>query len=260
MLLNQIDKKISQAFSNAALEYDVLTGLHKEIGRDLVKDILKGEEYQSILDVGMGTGWLTNKVKFYYPEARVMGLDFASGMIDFAKEKYDGLDFIQGDANYLPFKKNSIDLVFSNLAYQWVNDLEKAFVDVNNILTSNGRFKATLFGANTFDELFVALKETSNDPLDSLKKLMSFEEVKDSLQKANFKEINLDYEQIKIRFKDMMALLKWIKEIGANCLDHNTMIGKDLLLNANEYYNQRYRDKFGVYATFEVIWIDAKKN
>ncbi len=260
MLLNQIDKKISQAFSKAALEYDVLTSLHKEIGRDLVKDILKGKDYQSILDVGMGTGWLTNKVKFYYPDARVIGLDFARGMIDFAKSKYDGFDFIQGDANCLPFKKNSLDLIFSNLAYQWVNDLPMAFAHVNDVLTTHGRFKATLFGANTFDELFIALKETSNDPFNSLKRLISCEEVKEALQQSNFKEIKVDYEQIKIRFKDMMALLKWIKEIGANCLDHNTSIGKDLLLSANEYYNQRFRDKFGVYATFEVIWIDAKKN
>ena len=33
MIIKLIDQKIRKAFSDAAMQYDVLSGLHKEIGR-----------------------------------------------------------------------------------------------------------------------------------------------------------------------------------------------------------------------------------
>ena len=86
MPIRYIDQKIRKAFSDAAVQYDVLTGLHKEIGRELIHKV-KERECQRILDVGMGTGWLTNRLTYFFPESNVVGIDFASGMIEMAKQK-----------------------------------------------------------------------------------------------------------------------------------------------------------------------------
>ena len=66
MPLQFIDQRIRNAFSDASIQYDVLTGMHKEIGRELVDKIKDHEPAQYILDVGMGTGWLTNRLTYFF--------------------------------------------------------------------------------------------------------------------------------------------------------------------------------------------------
>ena len=56
-----------------------------------------------------------------------------------------------------------------------------------------------------------------------------------------------------------MSMIKWVKDIGANALVKDTYMGKDLLLRTNEYYNANYQDRLGIYATFELIWVEAKR-
>ena len=72
-------------------------------------------------------------------------------------------------------------------------------------------------------------------------------------------EMGLDYELIKVHFSDMYRLIKWIKDIGANNLSNDMFVGKRLLSMANEHYEEFYKDKFGIYTTFEVIWASAEK-
>ena len=98
MILDFIDQKIRKAFSDAAMQYDILAGLHKEIGRELIKKNISRENTNTILDVGMGTGWLTGKLSFYFPESKVVGIDFAPGMIKAAKDSEHTFTMIQADA------------------------------------------------------------------------------------------------------------------------------------------------------------------
>ena len=72
-------------------------------------------------------------------------------------------------------------------------------------------------------------------------------------------DINIDSEKVKVRFPDMMSLIKWIKNIGANALEKDIYIGRELLARMNDYYNLHFKDRLGIYATFEVIWVQAKK-
>ena len=59
--------------------------------------------------------------------------------------------------------------------------------------------------------------------------------------------------------EDMRAILTWIRDIGANA--HQPLfIGKQQLQQAETFYNSQYRDHLGVYTTFEVIWLEAKKS
>ena len=57
----------------------------------------------------------------------------------------------------------------------------------------------------------------------------------------------------------MFEIIRWVKQIGANVLEKNIFIGPDLLKRADEYYKLHFKDEWGVTASFEVIWIEAKK-
>ena len=257
-----IDRKIRQAFSDAAMHYDVLTSLHKEIGRELIRRVALSRESPWIADIGMGTGWLTNRLTVLFPDARVVGLDFAGGMIDAARSQWEGFHIVEAHAGRLPFRKDTFDAVVSNLAYQWVGDLPAAFQQCREILKKEGTLNITMFGYNTFEELFASFEQSrgaSGRPL-PLRRLADEKGVAESLRGAGFRDVCVEREKIRTHFPDMMALMKWIQSIGANnLLADDVYIGKNWLQKAGEYYNDTFHDRWGVRATFEVIWVEAKK-
>jgi len=258
-IINHINNRIRKAFSDAAMQYDMMTGLHNEIGRELAKKILNVEPSQSILDVGMGTGRLTRRLSFYLPDTKVVGIDFASGMIEEARKKQAGHEIIQADANHLPFKNETFDILASNLAYQWMENIEDSFQEAYRVMSKPGNLILTIFGEKTFQELFHSLKETRGEGPLSIRKLHNMQELKNALHKAGFKDVKCDYEIIKVHFPNMMDLMRWIKDIGSNALGIEVFLGKEHIQRADEYYEDHYLDRLGIVATFEVIWVDAKK-
>jgi len=260
-LFEKLDNNpIRRAFSGAAMQYDVLTSMHKEIGRDLIKKVREREDCASILDIGMGTGWLTGRLAFYFPETRILGVDFASGMVRAAREQKEGFDIVQADALDLPFRAKSFDLIISNLAYQWVLDLKRSFECCHKILKDDGTLCFTMFGYETLSELFESLQSVRGKAETlPLRRLPRLQETTEALYQAGFKNIESDYERITVHFTDMMAILRWLKGIGANRLQKDFFVGKDLLSKAGEYYLKQFKDPFGVRATFEVFWLKATK-
>ncbi len=266
MLLELIDNKIRRAFSDSAVQYEVLSGLQKEIGRELVKRIQDKEDCDCILDVGMGTGYLTDRLGFLFPGTKVVGMDFAGGMIQRARQKYGTFHIVQADAAALPFKPDTFDIVISNLVYQWVGDLKNVFKRNYASLKDNGIFCSTLFGRRTLEELFLSLEnslprdgERKEQNVFPVKRLPRRSEVVAALKEAGFKKFETESEIIKTHFEDMLALVRWIRDIGANAIEKDIYIGKSRLLKANEYYKRHFKDRWGVCASFEVIWVKAEK-
>lgn len=258
-LLEKVDSKVRRAFSKAAGDYDLLTSLHKEIARELVEKI-KLENPQEILDVGMGTGYLTNKLTCLFPGAKVTGLDFAQGMIEEAQKNSEGFAVVEADACQLPFKEETFDCVTSNLAYQWIEDLPQAFREVSRVLKRQGLFCFTLFGHDTLKELFVSLNNIYGEKQIQPRRLASQDQVKEALSKAGFKDVKVSIEHIQVHFASVTELLKWLKAIGANCLAEEIPVGKDWLIRLEEEYSKSYSDSFGIASTFEVIWAQVKKD
>ncbi|MCD5397549.1 class I SAM-dependent methyltransferase [candidate division NPL-UPA2 bacterium] len=132
--------RIKKHFSGAATSYDNLTLFQKRWGERIVKEVLRQRGIpECILDIGSGTGRCSLQLAATYPRALVLGFDLAQGMVSCAerkrkKEKLPHLFFCQADAEHLPLPDNSFDVVISNLAYQWVEDLKLAFAEVFRVL------------------------------------------------------------------------------------------------------------------------------
>ncbi len=257
MIWQAIHSKVRKAFSDAAFNYELLSSLHKEIGRELIRKVID-RDCARVLDVGTGTGYLANKAKFYFPEALVVGVDLADGMVLEANKLKEGISIVQADACALPFKRGSFDLVVSNLAYQWVADLPHAFGLAQHCLTEEGSFCATIFGRQTLGELFDTIDAVS--PGQEINRLPDQPTVLAAMTAAGFENVHVDYELIKVQFVDVMDLLKWTKSIGANILNDDVSLGPKLLAKMDEHYKTHYRYFEGICVTFEVIWISARNN
>src|SRR5215472_13384648 len=71
----------------------------------------------SVLDVGCGTGKLLRRANRYWPEAQLIGVDPAPGMIEMAKRLTPYASFSTGLAEALPLEDASVDLALSTISF-----------------------------------------------------------------------------------------------------------------------------------------------
>jgi SAM-dependent methyltransferase len=57
------------------------------------------------------------------------------------------------DEEKLSFEPKTFDLIISNLALHWVNDLPGTLWNIRRFLKEDGLFLAAVFGENTLQEL-----------------------------------------------------------------------------------------------------------
>ena len=78
-------------------------------------------EKPKILELGCGPGALAESLHRWYKGADITALDRDSGFIAFAKRNIAGVDFIEGDAERLPFGDGSFDVTISNTVHEHID-------------------------------------------------------------------------------------------------------------------------------------------
>ena len=78
-----------------------------------------------ILEIGCGPGALAGALHRWYPNAQITAIDRDNNFISFGKQNIAGVEFIEGDAEHLPFEDNTFDVTISNTVQEHVEP--KAF-------------------------------------------------------------------------------------------------------------------------------------
>jgi trans-aconitate methyltransferase len=119
---------------------------------------LKAQAGEHILDLGCGTGQLTEQIAA--SGANVVGLDSDRAMIAQAQANYPHITFQVADAAnfHLP---TPVDAVFSNAALHWVPQAEAAAHCIAQALKPGGRFVAEFGGKGNVQTILSALERVS---------------------------------------------------------------------------------------------------
>jgi trans-aconitate methyltransferase len=106
-------------------------------GADLVEQLLEPQPGERILDLGCGTGHLTDRIAA--ADADVLGLDASPSMVAQARQNFPKLRFQLADAR--SFQVDGLfDAVFSNAVLHWVREAGEAVACVARALKPAGRF------------------------------------------------------------------------------------------------------------------------
>ena len=119
-------------------------------------ELLEIKPGDRILDLGCGTGHLTNEIK--NNGAEVIGIDASVDMIAKAKESYPGVAFMVADAADFHFDE-PFDAVFSNAVLHWVHKADDAIKCVYDSLKTGGRFVAEMGGKGNNAHILAATRE-----------------------------------------------------------------------------------------------------
>ncbi|MBW7886801.1 MAG: methyltransferase domain-containing protein [Bacteroidetes bacterium] len=139
--------------------YDSKHSFVSSYGEEVVQ-LLNPEKDETILDLGCGTGYLTNVI--FEQGAKVTGLDVSQEMISAAREKYPHILFVAADARTFSFPQ-PFDAVFSNAAIHWMPEPEKVARNIYNALKPKGRFVAEFGGKDNVGGIFKAMRKTLAD-------------------------------------------------------------------------------------------------
>jgi trans-aconitate 2-methyltransferase len=115
---------------------------------------LNGDE--CVLDVGCGTGRLTEKLLGRLPRGRVIGIDLSSNMVrvahDCLRAQNARVHLLVADASALPVLEWA-DAVFSTATFHWVLDHPRLFRSLHDALKPGGRLVAQCGGARNLTRI-----------------------------------------------------------------------------------------------------------
>ncbi|MDQ2751530.1 MAG: methyltransferase domain-containing protein [Bacteroidota bacterium] len=139
--------------------YDNKHNFVAKYGEDVL-EWLAPQQGEHILDVGCGTGTLTNKLS--ESGAIVTGIDASQEMIAKAKASFPNIKFFEKDATNFSFDEQ-FDAAFSNATLHWIHEQKKALQRIYNALKKEGRFVFEMGGKHNIESIHTAVKEAMTE-------------------------------------------------------------------------------------------------
>jgi len=136
------------------------------------------KDAKNILDVGCGSGTVTKDI-VHLTKGKVIGVDGSRDMIEVAKnilKDYKNVELYVSNAETIPFRDNTFDIVTCNLFFMWVDNPQKVINEMTRVTKPGGRVLASLepdYGGKLhypenpkIDAVFAgkAVKERGGDP------------------------------------------------------------------------------------------------
>jgi trans-aconitate methyltransferase len=117
---------------------------------------LAPQKDEHILDVGCGTGTLTEKIA--ERGAIVTGIDASREMIAKAKETYSNIEFFVKDATDFSFD-STFEAVFSNATFHWIKNQQQLLQSIYNNLKQGGRLVYEMGAKHNIESIHNAIKK-----------------------------------------------------------------------------------------------------
>ena len=165
----------------------------------------------------------------------------------------------------LPFAPESLDLIVSALALQFVNDLPGVLAQVRRALRPDGLLLAATIGGDTLTELRQAFAAAETELEGGVSPRVSpFADLRDLgalLQRAGLALPVTDVDRIVVRYDSAFALMADLRRMGAT----NVLIERrrnptrrSTMLRMAQIYAERFADADRrIRATFDVVWLSA---
>lgn len=253
---------IAKRFSAAAKTYDQHARPQISLAEALC-NTLPTEAPARILELGCGTGQLTQRLAARYPNTPIDAVDLSEIMIDHSRAKFSDLsqiNWIHGDAQ--SWQGNSpYPLIISSAALHWTPCPTKTYQNVAQCLQDDGLFALGMMMRGTMHELWtsrraVAAEKTAQEPLPTLDELLA------QLQSAQLQPTHSEQHTEEILYPDAKTFLRVIHEqgvTGAKLGEDPTPLTRGEILSLIAYYEKHFRRPSGIVATYQTATFLLRK-
>jgi malonyl-CoA O-methyltransferase len=244
--------KIKISFNKASKSYDSVANIQQEAADFLVSKIIAMYDMgpKNILDLGAGTGYVTEKLLSNFPESAFYINDLSENMLDICKVKfaqYHNFHYLPGDMLQLSANNDYYEYIVSNFAFQWLEDWRYA---IKIFHAKNSRiFAFSILLDGTFDEWENMLSKYQNINLLSYPKK---QDMIDFCQQITQNDQKFDFWLMdkSSSFPSALDFVRYLKLLGANSSKNGGVdigIFRKLLTEQTESFNVTYKIFFGIF-------------
>jgi malonyl-CoA O-methyltransferase len=260
--------RIAQQFSRAAATYNSAADVQLDIAFEAMAQLTG--KYQCGLDIGCGTGRISQQLA---PKCeRLLGMDLAFGMLDYAKQdchtKNLNIDWLQGDADNLPIADDSVDLIFSSMVLQWSDDPQKVMAEIARVMAHKSTAVLAIMCQGSFEQL-----NASWQSVDDQRHVNHFASANTWLEAALAQglQVNMQEKAFLTWHTNIRQLLTSIKSIGANVVlntesntdehkpSNKSLLNRHTLQNLEDYYQQKFAKNLQLPLTYQVCFLHCIK-
>ncbi len=243
-----VDKKImSERFRRSAETYHKEAFVQRQIAQhlcELVRPYVP--KPVSLLEIGCGTGFLTQEIMQHLPICSALLNDINPEMEPFIHRFLsEQKKFIAADAETYPFNDN-FNLIISSSAIQWFNNIKKFIFNVYSSLTKKGIIAFSTFGTKNMKEI----KKITGISL-------PYPDIRVYL-KPYFRILHYEEQIFKVQFETPLSVLQHLKNTGVNGIQKTYWSIKQIN-SFKEEYGKLYKTEVGVSLTYHPIYIVAIK-
>ena len=251
---------IAKSFSNAAHSYDAWALPQTIVAKKLCS--LLPEKASHILDLGCGTGLMTDLVRQRYPVAFITGVDPAEGMIQqctkrFASDKRAAFILNTAERYVSP---SAFDLIVATCSMHWFSDKQKALSNIRASLTREGQIAVAIPIIGSLPELYESYQAILGTEMPGLK-LLSAENYSSAFSEAGMPLEHVLVEEVRMTVPDSLFVIDSLRCIGGapEGLSFESPMPHNQLSEILEFYNTHFATKGGVDFTYQFLFGRASK-
>lgn len=154
---------VVETYSRLAEEYDSAPNRAScwgRVSRETLAQIAIDFAHGTVLDVGCGTGFeLAQLAASTVPTVRFVGVEPAPKMCEVAAARtaeYPNVRILPGSFEDLPLEDDSVDYLYSLLAFHWTTDLDRSVSELRRVLRPDGRMDLFFIGRKNGAEFIKA--------------------------------------------------------------------------------------------------------
>lgn len=205
----------------ASATFDSADAIHSEArARLLARLPLFDLNPRRVVDLGAATGKASAELATLYPDARILATDFCRQMAIRSRTRCRRLDrvaAISGDAERMPLRDGSIDLIFANLLLPWC-DPGEVFQESARVLRDGGLLLFTTVGPDTLAEVRQAWSEVDDGV--HVHGFADMHDLGDLATRSGLAEPVLDIDRLTVTYPDVGGLVSDLRACGATNVAH----------------------------------------
>lgn len=245
---------VAASFSRAADSYDSVADLQRRVGKRLLECLPASVAPRRWLDLGCGTGHFARALEKLYPQAEGLALDLAEGMLRHARPRGGARFFVAGDAEALPLRAASCELIYSSLALQWCANLQGVLAEARRVLCPGGVLAFSSLADGTLDELRQSWRHV--DRCVHVNRFRQLRDYQALCAESGLRVLHLEQHPIVLYFPDVISLSRELKALGAHNLNAGRptgLAGRSRLRMLADAYEQ-FRVPRGLPATYQAVF------
>ena len=217
---------IQKRFAKNLDTYNDNAKIQKKMAERLLS-FLDKKDFNDILEIGCGTGFLTQLVNEKFSFKTYTANDIVESCEKYVKEINPKINFIPADIEKaVENSDKKYDLIISNAVFQWVENLESFIKLLVSKLNDGGVLLFSTFGPENFREVNFVLGKTLP--------YYSTNELQEIIK--GYKSV-VEQEMHVMAFKTPKDILKHIKSTGVNALEMVSWTKTDMQKFENGYNN-----------------------